>query len=466
MKLLAVTACTVGIAHTYIASEKLMKICRERDIHIKIETQGATGVENELTDDDINEADGIIIASDKAINLDRFQGKAVFECPVKRAITEPDTIIDRFINGKVPVMGNKKSLKDLVKSKHNGGSQSSFYKHLMSGVSQMIPFVVVSGLLIALSLTFGGETTDMGIVVPGNSFWKHIESIGSAGFQFMVPILSAFISYSIADKPGVVPGMIGGYIAANGYFYNSEADAGFLGGIITGFLAGYISKWLKEKKVPEIIRPIMPTIIIPITSTVLTGVIFIYLLGVPISIIFTGLTTFLANLTGIGAVALATILGAMIAVDMGGPVNKVAYLFGISMITAGHLEVMAAISVAISIPPIAMGLATFLNKNYYSEEELDAGKASFIMGLGGVTEGAIPFASADPLRVIPSIMIGSIIGSNISMLTGVTNSVPHGGVITALMGVVNGVPMFFIAIIVGSIASALLVNYLKGLSAR
>lgn len=466
MKLLAITSCPVGIAHTYIAAQKLNKMAGKMGVEIKVETQGSSGAENVITEEDIKEADGIIIAADKSVNLDRFQGLAIFECPVSRAIKEPDVLIQMFLDGKVEKKGSKK-LKSVDEAKKEMKSkQPTFYKHLMGGVSYMIPVVVVAGLLIAIALAFGGQPTDAGLVIPDGSFWKKIEMIGGAGFGFMVPVLSGFIAYSIADRPGLVPGMIGGYIAANGSFYGSQANAGFLGGIVTGFLAGYIAKFLKDIKVPSLIKPIMPIIIIPIISTLVTGLAFIYVLGGPITAVFEGLTSFLAGLSGTSSIVLATILGAMIAFDMGGPVNKVAFLFGVSMITQGNPEIMGPIAAAIAIPPIGMGIATFLRKKYYSEDEIDAGKAAFAMGLCGITEGAIPFASVDPIRVIPSLMVGSIVGANIAMAGNVADRVPHGGPIVALMGGIDGVIMFLIAIAVGSMVSAIMVNYLKGLRFR
>lgn len=457
MKLLAITSCPVGIAHTYIAAEKLMKMGKKMGIDIKVETQGSTGVENELTEKEIKEADGIIIAADKTVNLDRFQGKKILECPISKAIKEPENLIQMFIDNKVSV---NKSIKSSNDNKKNS-KQPGFYKHLMGGVSFMIPFVVVGGLLIAIALALGGKPTDAGLIIPDGSFWKHIEAIGAAGFTFMVPILSGYIAYSIADRPGLVPGMIGGYIAANGHFYGSEVSAGFLGGIITGFLAGYIAKWLKNLKVPQMFKPIMPIIVIPIISTLVVGLAFILVLGQPIASIFSGLTDLLTSLSGSQTIVIASLLGAMMAFDMGGPVNKVAFLFGVSMLTSGNALIMGSIGAAGVIPPLGMGLATLINKKLYSQDEIDAGKAALLMGFCGISEGAIPFASVDPLRVIPSIMVGAVVAGNIAMFAGVTNMVPHCGPIVALMGAVDGVLMFFAAIVAGSIVTALIVNYLK-----
>lgn len=467
MKLLAVTSCPVGIAHTYIAAEKLNKMAKKMGVEIKVETQGSTGAENVITEQDIKEADGIIIAADKAVSLERFEGLPMIECPIAKAIKEPDVLIQMFLDGKV----EKKKIENKMKSveeekKALKAKQPAFYKHLMGGVSYMIPVVVVAGLLIAIALAFGGKPTDAGLVIPDDSIWKVVERIGGAGFTFMVPVLSGFIAYSIADRPGLVPGLIGGYIAANGSFYGSQANAGFLGGIATGFLAGYVVKGLKSVKVPNMIKPIMPIIIIPIISTLATGLIFILVLGGPITAIFEGLKSFLASLSGSSSVVLATILGAMIAFDMGGPVNKTAFLFGVSMITAGNPQIMGPIAAAIAIPPIGMGIATFLNKKNYSDQELDAGKAAFAMGLCGITEGAIPFASMDPARVIPSLVVGSIVGANIAMLGNVADRVPHGGPIVALMGGIDGIIMFLIAIAVGSLVTALMVNFLKSMKRK
>lgn len=464
MKLVAITSCPVGIAHTYIAAEKLAKMGKKLGVDIKVETQGSTGVENELTEQEIREADGVIIAADKTVNLDRFEGKKVLECPITHAIKGPEKLIEMFLKNEVPVRKKAKSSEEkAANTKKVNSKQPSFYKHLMGGVSYMIPVVVVGGLLIAIALAFGGEPTANGLVIPEGSFWKQIEAIGGAGFAFMVPVLSGFIAYSIADRPGLVPGLIGGYIAANGSFYGSEANAGFLGGIVTGFLAGYIAKWLKELKVPQMFKPVMPIIIIPIISTLVVGLSFILLLGQPIASVFVGLGNFLESLSGAGTVVLATVLGAMMAFDMGGPVNKVAFLFGVSMLTQGKPEMMGAIAAGGVIPPLGMGLATLINKKLYSEEEQDAGKAALLMGFCGIGEGAIPFATVDPFRVIPSIMVGAVVASNIAMFGGVTNMVPHCGPIVALMGAIDGLFIFFVAMIAGSIVTAFMVNALKAI---
>jgi fructose PTS system EIIBC or EIIC component len=464
MKLLAVTSCPNGIAHTYMAAEKLAKAAEKMGHEMKVETQGSIGVENELTPEDIQSADGIIIAADKQVDKSRFYGKRVLEVSVTDGIRKPEELIAKFERNEVPVYGKPQSdtLKTIEEVKtERKQKQNPIYRNLMNGVSYMIPFVVIGGLLIALSLAIGGEPTEKGLVIPKESIWNDILNVGTASFTFMVPILSGFIAISIADRPGLAPGMIGGYIAANGSFYGSEAGAGFIGGIIAGFLAGYIAKWIKSIPVPKIIQPIMPILVIPLLSSILVAVIFIFILGQPIAGIMEWLTSWLNSMQGASKVILAMILGAMIAFDMGGPVNKVAFLFGSAMIAEGNAHIMGAIAVAICIPPLGLGLATLLNKSKFTEEEREAGKAALAMGLVGITEGAIPFAARDPLRVIPSIMIGSMVGSVIAMLSGVTDHVPHGGPIVAVFQAVEHVPMFFVSIIIGTVVTALLVNAIK-----
>ncbi|MBR3119921.1 MAG: PTS fructose transporter subunit IIABC [Oceanobacillus sp.] len=460
MKVLAVTACPVGIAHTYMAAENLQKAGEEMGIDIKVETQGSIGVENPLTEQDIEEADAIIIAADKEVSKERFVGKKLIVTGVQDGIRKPKELIERIQSGDVaiyrPELRDAANIKNERKKKEN-----PIYKHLMNGVSYMVPFIVVGGLLIAIALTLGGEQTPGGIVIPEDSIWKQIESLGGTAFMFMVPILAGFIAVSIADRPGLVPGMIGGYIAANGSFYGSEAGAGFIGGIIAGFLAGYVALAIKKIKVPKAVLPVMPIIFIPIIASVIVGLLFIFVIGAPVAQVFEALTVWLAGMQGASSILLALILGAMIAVDMGGPFNKVAFLFGSAMIAEGNYEIMGPIAVAICIPPIGMGLATMLNKKKYLDNEREAGKASFTMGLFGITEGAIPFAAQDPLRVIPSIVVGSMAGSVIAMIGSVGGRVAHGGPIVAVLGAVNNVVMFFIAAIVGVIVTAFMVNFLK-----
>ncbi|PEQ65496.1 PTS fructose transporter subunit IIABC [Bacillus thuringiensis] len=458
MKLLAVTSCPNGIAHTYMAAENLQKTADKLGVQMKIETQGGIGVENELTEQDIREADGIIIAADRVVNKDRFVGKKLLVVGVQDGIRKPGELIEKVISGNVPIYHSQSKI---VESNQQEKKKNPIYRHLMNGVSFMVPFIVVGGLLIAIALTLGGEKTPGGLVIPEGSFWKTIEQIGGASFTFMVPILAGYIAYSIADKPGLVPGMIGGYIAATGSFYGSESGAGFLGGIIAGFLAGYIALGIKKLKVPKAIQPIMPIIIIPVFTSLIVGLAFVFIIGAPVAQVFVSLTAWLAGMQGSSSILLALILGAMISFDMGGPVNKVAFLFGSAMIVEGNYEIMGPIAAAICIPPIGMGLATFIGKGKFQDSEKEMGKASFTMGLFGITEGAIPFAAQDPLRVIPSIMAGSMTGAVIAMIGHVGDRVAHGGPIVAVLGAVDNVFMFFVAVIVGSVVTAVVVNVLK-----
>ncbi|MCY9072471.1 fructose-specific PTS transporter subunit EIIC [Bacillus inaquosorum] len=458
MKLLAITSCPNGIAHTYMAAENLQKAADRLGVSIKVETQGGIGVENELTKEEIREADAIIIAADRSVNKDRFIGKKLLSVGVQDGIRKPEELIQKALSGDISVYHSASKSES---SNQQEKKQNPIYRHLMNGVSFMVPFIVVGGLLIAVALTLGGEKTPKGLVIPDDSFWKTIEQIGSASFSFMIPILAGYIAYSIADKPGLVPGMIGGFIAATGSFYDSASGAGFLGGIIAGFLAGYAALGIKKLKVSKAIQPIMPIIIIPVFASLIVGLAFVFLIGAPVAQIFTSLTVWLAGMKGSSSILLALILGAMISFDMGGPVNKVAFLFGSAMIGEGNYEIMGPIAVSICIPPIGLGIATFFGKRKFEASQREMGKAAFTMGLFGITEGAIPFAAQDPLRVIPSIMAGSMTGSVIAMIGNVGDRVAHGGPIVAVLGAVDHVLMFFIAVLAGSLVTALFVNVLK-----
>lgn len=460
MKILAITSCPNGIAHTYMAAENLQKAGAKLGVEMKVETQGSIGVENQFTEQDIREADGIIIAADKTVVKDRFVGKKLLVVGVQDGIRRPEELIQRMMKGDVPVYQAQSKSAEAMTGE-NKPKQNPIYRHLMNGVSYMVPFIVIGGLLIAIALTMGGVKTPGGLVIPEDSIWKTIESIGAAAFTFMVPILAGFIAMSIADRPGLAPGMVGGFIAANGSFYGSEAGAGFIGGIIAGFLAGYVALAIKRIKVPRSLQPIMPIIVIPILASLVVGLIFVFVIGAPVADLFEALTVWLAGMQGTSSILLALILGAMISFDMGGPVNKVAFLFGSAMIGEGNYEIMGQIAVAICVPPIAMGLAAMMNKRKFTPAEREAGKATFTMGLFGITEGAIPFAAQDPLRVIPSIMVGSMTGSVIAMLGSVGDSVAHGGPIVAVLGAVDHVLMFFIAVMAGSAVSVIMVSLLK-----
>ncbi|KAB7644764.1 MULTISPECIES: fructose-specific PTS transporter subunit EIIC [Staphylococcus] len=464
MKILAITSCPNGIAHTYMAQEKLEQAAKKMGVDIKVETQGGVGAENVLTAKEIREADGIIIAADRQVDLSRFNGKRLINENVREGIHHPETLIQRIIDQDAKIYHDKNATTQSNDSDDEEDQKSGIqmvYQHLMNGVSFMVPFIVVGGLLIAIALTLGGHPTSEGLKIPDDSFWKAIENIGKLSFGFMVPILAGYIAYSIADKPGLVPGMIGGAIAADGSLYGSEAGAGFLGGIVAGFIAGYVAKWIKNIRVPKAMAPIMPIIIIPILASLVVGLIFIFLIGAPISGIFTALTGWLKGMQGANIIILALIIGAMIAFDMGGPVNKVAFLFGSALIAEGNYAVMGMVAVAVCTPPIGLGLATFVQKHKFNHAEQEMGKASFTMGLFGITEGAIPFAAQDPLRIIPSNMIGAMVAAVIAAMGGVGDRVAHGGPIVAVLGGIDHIIWFFIAVIIGSLVTMITILILK-----
>ncbi|AXK33886.1 PTS fructose transporter subunit IIC [Streptomyces armeniacus] len=452
LRLLAVTACPTGIAHTYMAAEKLTQAAEARGIGMKVETQGSIGAENVLTDNDVRDADGIIIAADKDVAQDRFAGKRVLVVGVAEGISDPDGLIERVQRAPVLSGGDGGPGAGAGASGGEGGGKgrSIGYKALMNGVSYMIPFVVVGGLLIAVSLALGGDPqADGGLVIPDDTFWKHVNDIGTIGFTLMVPILSGYIAYAIGDRPALVPGMIGGWIANTGELYDSKSGAGFIGAIVTGFLAGYLVQWIKKAPIPKFVQPIMPIIVIPIVATSALGLFFIYVIGRPISWVFENLTDWLGGLTGTSAALLGIILGLMIAFDMGGPVNKTAFLFGAGLVSKNP-EVMGMCAAAIPVPPLGQGLATLLRRRYFDQQERDTGYAALFMGFFGITEGAIPFAAARPARVIPANMLGGAVAGAIAGIGSVQDNVPHGGPIVAVLGAIDGMAVFFIAIVIGT----------------
>ncbi|MEV7282809.1 fructose-specific PTS transporter subunit EIIC [Streptomyces sp. NPDC093111] len=468
-RLLAVTACPTGIAHTYMAAEKLAQAAKALGVEIKVETQGSIGAENVLSDNDVRGADGIIIAADKDVDRSRFAGKRVLAVGVAEGIRHPERLIQQV--GSAPVQGAGGSDGADGGSGGAGGGgggkeRSLAYKALMNGVSYMIPFVVVGGLLIAISLALGGHATPEGLVIPKDSFWMDVNNIGTIGFKLMVPILSGYIAYAIGDRPALVPGMIGGWIANDGSLYHSEAGAGFIGAIVTGFLAGYLVLGIKKVRVPRLVQPIMPIIVIPIVATTALGLFFIYVIGQPISWVFEHLTSWLGGMTGTSAILLGAILGLMVAFDMGGPVNKTAFLFGAGLIATGNQTVMGMCAAAIPVMPLGQGLATLLRRRLYTEQERETGMASLFMGLFGISEGAIPFAAARPAQVIPANMLGGAVAGALAGLAGVTDAVPHGGPIVAVLGAVGGVPMFFLAVAAGTVVTALTTNALIGIRER
>ena len=450
MKILAVTACPTGIAHTYMAAEAIEDAAKKMGYKVKVETRGSVGVENELTAEEIKHADAIILACDTAVPMERFAGKKVLSVPVSEALKSTDKLIERALNSKVY---STSDLSDTVASikEQRASQRTGVYKHLMNGVSFMIPFVVAGGIAIALSFIFGYKAFEQ-----EGSLASYLMGMGggAGAFGLMIPILAGYIAYSIADRPGLAPGMIGGAVAV-------QLNAGFLGALVAGFLAGYIVYAIKKFiKLPKTLQGIMPVLIIPVLGSLSTGLILFYVIGKPVALINQGMINFLTGMSGANAVILGLILGLMMAVDMGGPINKAAYAFGTGTLVAGAgSAVMAAVMAAGMVPPLGLALATVLFKKKFTMAEREAGKAAWVLGASFITEGAIPFAAADPIRVIPSIMIGSAITGALSMAFNATLSVPHGGVFVFFA--VKNWPLYILAIAIGTIVTGLIVGTIK-----
>ena len=442
----AVTACPTGIAHTYMSAESLNKGAKDLGVSIKVETNGSAGVKNELTADDIKRATGVIIAADKNVEMDRFDGKKVLITGTKAAIKDPKGLILQAKDAQV-YKSNKKS------STGSSNGTSGFYKHLMSGVSNMLPFVVGGGILIAICFMFGIKSFD-----PADPSFspiaKFLMDVGGGGaFGLMVPILAGFIGMSIADRPGFMPAMVAGVLA-------NKAGGGFLGGLIGGFVAGYIVLALKKAfaNLPETLEGLKPVLLYPLFGLLLTGI-AMQLILVPVVAINNSMTGFLNGLGTGNLVFLGIILGGMMAVDMGGPVNKAAFAFGIAAIASGNNAPHAAVMAGGMVPPLAIALSTTFFKKKYDEEERKAGITNYIMGASFITEGAIPFAAADPIRVIPSMIIASALAGGLAMLFGCELPAPHGGLF--VIPLVKNAGMYLVSILAGSIVGAVLLGTLK-----
>jgi len=449
-KILAVTACPTGIAHTYMAAEALAQAAAQKNVEIKIETRGAVGVENPLTPEDIAGAHAIIIAAETDVEEARFVGQAIFKVAIAEAIKDPGKVIDAAVNLE-PAKTN--DINQAAKNKEERKSQiTGPYKHLMTGVSYMLPLVIAGGLIIAVSFVFGIEAfKEQGTLA------EALMTIGSgSAFALMVPILAGFIAFSIAEKPGLAPGMIGGMLAA-------KIGAGFLGGIIAGFLAGYVVQFMKENiKLPKNFAGLVPILIIPFIGSAIVGLLMIYVIGTPVKAIMDGLSAWLANLGVANAALLGLVLGAMMAFDMGGPVNKAAYTFAIGLLGTGFYGPIAAVMAAGMTPPLGLWLATLLAPKKFLSEEREAGKAAGVLGLSFITEGAIPFAAADPFRVIPSIMVGSAVTGALSMVLGATLRAPHGGIFVLLIpNAVGNLGMYVLSLLVGTVVTAVILSIVK-----
>ncbi len=450
-KILAVTSCPTGVAHTYMAAESLLKAAKEKGIPIKVETRGAVGIENELSEQEIAEAHAIIVAADTDVSESRFAGKPVVKVPVAQAIKNPNGLLEEALNKEEASPTDYVERVEKTKAEH-GAARKGAYKHLMTGVSHMLPLVVAGGLLIALSFVFGIEA----FKEEGTLAAALMSIGGGAAFALMVPILSGFIAYSIAEKPGLAPGLIGGMLA-------SQLGAGFIGGIVSGFLAGYVSKWLKDWiKLPRNLEGLKPILLIPLLASGITGLLMIYVIGQPIKGIMDGLTQWLTTLGTANAALLGLLLGAMMAFDMGGPLNKAAYTFAVGLVASEIYGPMAAVMAAGMTPPLGLWLATLFAPKKFTSEEKDAGKAASILGISFITEGAIPFAAADPFRVIPSIMAGSAVTGALSMMFGATLRAPHGGVfVLPIPNAVGHLGLYIVAILAGMLVTAVTLAVIK-----
>jgi fructose PTS system EIIBC or EIIC component len=460
-KILAVTACPTGIAHTYMAAEKLKERAKELGISLKVETNGSSGVKNGLTDADIAGADAIIVAADTKVEMARFNGKPVIQTKVGKAIYETDNLLNRAITNDAPIYQHDSSKEEVTGTE----SKNGFYKHLMNGVSNMLPFVVGGGILIALSFFWGIESGNPDSP-EYNAFAAMLSTIGGAkAFFLMVPVLAGFIASSIADRPGFAPGMIGGLIAITVTgVEGANGGSGFLGGIIAGFLAGYVTLFVKKmfSKLPEALEGLKPVLFFPVFSIAITGIIMM-LVNPELTKVYTGISAFLEGLGSTNQILIGLIIGGMMAIDMGGPINKAAYTFGIAMLDAQNFTYIATVMAAGMIPPLGMALATTLFKNRFTKQEREAGKTAYVLGACFITEGVIPFAAADPARVIPSAVAGAAVTGALTMLFEIGLRAPHGGVF--VMGLVDGgigkVLLYALAIIAGSIVTAVMAGLLK-----
>lgn len=456
-KIVAITACPTGIAHTFMAASALEKFAKNNGHEIKVETQGSVGAKNALSDEDIANADVLIIAADTHVEMGRFEGKKYFETSTSNAIKNTIEVLNSALaSSKVYSSGASQaesSTNQLNETKVGKKSQAKgAYKHLLTGVSYMLPVVVAGGLLIALSFIFGIEAfKEKGTLA------EALMSIGGgAAFHIMVAVLSGYIAFSIADRPGLAPGLIGGMLATN-------IEAGFLGGIISGFLAGYVSLFIiKNIKLPKNFEGLMPVLVVPLLATLVVGLAMIYVIGEPVSYINGSLKEFLEGMSGSNAILVGLVIGLMMAFDMGGPVNKAAYTVSVGLLATGVTGPIAAAMAAGMTPPLGIFLATMLAKNKFDEEEHQAGKAAGVLGLCFISEGAIPFAVKDPLRVIPSLMLGSAVAGAMSMSLGCKLAAPHGGIfVLAIPNAVTNLSMYALAIIAGTIVTAIALVVLK-----
>ena len=457
------TSCPTGIAHTYMAAEALEKAAKEKNCYIRIETRGSGGAKNVLTAKEIEEADCIIVAADTQVPMDRFDGKKVIECQVSDGISRANELVEQAIAGNVPVYHGQSGTKAVGQpTKKSGGVGHQIYAQLMNGVSHMLPFVVGGGILIAIAFLIDGLCVDMnaldvaervnfGTITPIAAWFKNL---GGVAFGFMLPVLAGFIAMAIGDRPALALGFVGGMIAANG-------KSGFLGALVAGFVAGYTILLLRKvcDKLPDFLEKIAPVLIYPLIGILIMGLLMSFIVEPVMGGINTALNNGLTSMGGTSKVILGLILGGMMAIDMGGPFNKAAYVFGTAAIAAGNYDIMAAVMIGGMTPPCAIALATLLFKKKFTKEERESGPTNFIMGLAFITEGAIPYAASDPIHVLPSCVIGSGVAGALSMLFGCTLMAPHGGIF--VFPVVGNALMYVVALVAGTAVSTILLGILK-----
>ena len=447
----AVTACPTGIAHTYMAEDALKKKAAEMGVEIRVETNGTDGAKNRLTEDEIKRADGVIVAADKKVDMARFNGKPVVQRPVSDGIKKAEELITKASTGNAPVLNTGEQYQSDSSNDSDEGTTvlQTLYKDLMNGISHMLPFVVGGGILLAISFLFES------LLGSDSIFFTSLNTIGGSAFEFLIPILAGYIAYSIADRPGLLPGMAGGLLAVN-------SNAGFLGGLVAGFVAGYVMNWIKKmlRNVPKTFEGLKAILLYPVLGLLAVGLLMFFLIGPFFSVINNAMLDFLNNLGTGNAVVLGAVLGGMMAVDMGGPLNKAAYAFSIGVFTdTGDGALMAAVMVGGMIPPLAIAISTVLFKSKYTDMEKQSGLSNFVLGASFITEGAIPFAAADPLRVIASSILGAAIGGGLTQLWNVSIPAPHGGLF--VIGIGDNPLLFIVALLIGSILSAVVMGLWK-----
>ncbi|HIF9411739.1 TPA: PTS fructose transporter subunit IIABC [Photobacterium damselae] len=459
--IIGVTGCPAGVAHTYLAAEALEKAGAELGYEVKVETNGSIGVKNSPTAEEIARAEAIVVSCDKQVDMARFAGKKLIKTGVKAPIKDGKGVIQQALVAK-PFEADGDDTSDSSESKV-AQTRSNLYRYLMNGVSHMIPFVVTGGLLIALSLAIGGQPTDAGMQIPVGSMWQKVLDVGVVAFQLMIPILAGYIAFAIGDRPALAPGFIGGWIANTGSFYDASAGTGFIGAIVAGLLVGYFVRWVATRNYHKMVQPLVPILIAPITGTLFIAGLFIFVIGAPIASLMDNMNAMLTEMSTGNVVLLGIVLGGMAGFDMGGPFNKVAFLFSVGMIASGQTQFMGAMACAIPVAPLGMGIATVIGRklNIFEDSEIEAGKAAGAMGLVGISEGAIPFAAQDPLSVIPANVIGSMVAAVMAFSFGITNSVAHGGPVVALLGAMNKPVLALICMATGAVVTALVAVSLK-----